>query len=148
MFRSIRSSAAPLRIMCRAVDGRPPPRQRIEFHSRIQQPLRSSGGGPSTRKGTTTTIQRRTFFSDHNDSSPELDGYARFTPLEDFVLDVSAWMVAVTLWYAPRMEIDDDLLGENQDSNLEYREDFGPCTPSKTGRQNPKKPKEENENDL
>uniref|UniRef100_A0A7S4EQ34 Uncharacterized protein n=1 Tax=Pseudo-nitzschia australis TaxID=44445 RepID=A0A7S4EQ34_9STRA len=145
MLRSIRSSAAPLRRMCGGgVDGRRAPRQRMEFHSRIQRPL-----GPSTRKGTKTTIQRRTFFSDRNNSSPELDGYTRFTPLEDFVLDVSAWMVAVTLWYAPRMEIDDDLFGENQDSNLEYREDYGPCSSSsKTGRQNPKKQKEkENEED-
>jgi hypothetical protein len=69
-----------------------------------------------------TTATKRTFFSNHKLGS-------RFTPLEEFVLDVSAWALALSLWYAPRMEFDG---GEehNPDAHLEYREDYGPTLSS------------------
>mmetsp|Transcript_28411 Transcript_28411/g.76963 ORF Transcript_28411/g.76963 Transcript_28411/m.76963 type:complete len:150 (-) Transcript_28411:200-649(-) len=141
MFRSAHSSAASLRRMHTVLGGRCPPRpqiHRLNFYRTMHRlPGRLAAG---TRKRTKLPT-RRTFFSDQG--SPELNGGARFTPLEDFLLDVSAWMVAVTLWYAPRMDLDDDdLLGENQ--NLEYREDYGPCPSSaKASRENVKKPRNE-----
>jgi len=70
-------------------------------------------------------------------------------------MDAVAWTVALTLWYIPRMDFDagenndGDALGENQDGNLEYREDYGPTfspsTPPESGRTRrtatPKQPK-------
>lgn len=152
MLRTTRSSAAHVWKICSAFDGRAPPLHRMSFHSIAQPMMRSSDGCLGTAKGTTTTklssIRRRTFFTDHSNGAEQLEtSSAQFTPLQEFLLDVSAWMLAITLWYAPRIEFDDDILGENQDGNLEYREDYGPClsssqssstSTSKSDRRNPK----------
>jgi len=72
------------------------------------------------------TSTKRTFFSD----SIPLGSSSRFSPLEEFLMDVIAWTVAISLWYIPRMEFGDDRSGEEegdtQEGHLEYREDYGP----------------------
>lgn len=87
----------------------------------------------------TASINKRAFFSDPYLSPHELNQTSRFTPLEDFLLDAMAWMVAFSLWYIPNnVEFDDDDRledGDNCDAQLEYREDYGPTVshwPSKS----------------
>ena len=98
---------------------------------------------------------KRTYFS--RSSQYELEeSSSQYSPLEDCLMDAMAWTVAVSLWYILRIGVDFGDEGNSNDSDsennsrLEYREDYGPSvspwpatTPTPTGKRNPNDSKKE-----
>ena len=116
--------------------------------SRWNEPFRE--GSTQNRRGI-----KRTYFS--RSSQYELEeSSSQFSPLEDCLMDAMAWTVAVSLWYILRIGVDFGDEGNSNDSDsennsrLEYREDYGPSvspwpatTPTPTSKRNPNNSKKE-----